>query len=188
MKTREKILVCAQKLFSEEGFEKVSTKKISKEAGCNEVTIFRIFGTKDNLLEEILNRFVEESKIIKILHESLTGDLETDISKSIYLYQNFLDQHEIIFRLQLKLSDKDGQKFLRTIDFKNYLVDHFIEVFYSNGIDLEPEIFVNNMLSSIMGGFLLKILTKEKFSSNKELYFLEEKIKYYQNTISHYKR
>ena len=188
MKTRDKILECAQRLFSEEGFEKISTKKISKESGCNEVTIFRIFGTKDNLLEEILNRFVEESKIIKTLHESLTGDLETDISKSIYLYQNFLSQHEIIFRLQLKLSDKDSQKFLRTIDFKNYLVDHFIEVFYNYKIELEPEIFVNNILSSVMGGFLLRILTKEKFSDGKDNFFLEEKIKYFQNTITHYKR
>lgn len=188
MKTRERILECAQKLFSEEGFEKISTKKIAKESGCNEVTIFRIFGTKDRLLEEILNRFVEESKIIRILHESLTGDLKTDISKSIYLYQSFLSQHEAIFRLQLKLPDEAGQRFLRTIDFKNYLVDHFIEVFFANKIDLEPEIFVNNMLSSIMGGFLLKILTKEKFSSSKEAYFLEEKIKYYQNTITHYMR
>lgn len=186
MKTKDRILDCAEKLFSEEGFEKVTTKKISKKAGCNEVTIFRIFGTKNRLLEEILNRFVEKSKIIKILHESLTGDLKTDISRSMYLYQSFLEQHEIIFRLQLKLSDGDSQKFLRTIDFKNYLIDHFIEVFYINKIELEPEIFVNNMLSSIMGGFLLKILTKEKFSNNKDFYFLDEKIKYFQNTISQY--
>ncbi|MGL4955370.1 MAG: TetR/AcrR family transcriptional regulator, partial [Cetobacterium sp.] len=49
MKTRDKILECAQRLFSEEGFERVSTKRLAKEAGCNEVTIFRLFGSKNNV-------------------------------------------------------------------------------------------------------------------------------------------
>ncbi|MEG1807134.1 MAG: TetR/AcrR family transcriptional regulator [Cetobacterium sp.] len=186
MKTRDKILESAQRLFSEEGFEKISTKRLAAEAGCNEVTIFRLFGTKNSILEEIINRFVEESKIIKILHESLTGHLEDDIAKSILLYQSFLQQHESIFRLQLKLSDSDNQKFLRTIDFKNYLVDHFIEVFYVNKINHSAEVFVNNMLSSIMGGFLLRILTKGRFSNEREEYFLNEKINFYQKTIKQY--
>ncbi|MEG0070095.1 MAG: hypothetical protein RR693_09970, partial [Cetobacterium sp.] len=119
-------------------------------------------------------------------HESLTGHLEDDIAKSILLYQSFLQQHESIFRLQLKLSDSDNQKFLRTIDFKNYLVDHFIEVFYVNKINHSAEVFVNNMLSSIMGGFLLRILTKGKFSNEREEYFLNEKINFYQRTIKQY--
>ncbi|MGL5312291.1 MAG: TetR/AcrR family transcriptional regulator [Peptostreptococcaceae bacterium] len=188
MKTRDKILECAQRLFSEEGFEKISTKRLAKEAGCNEVTIFRLFGTKNNILEEIINKFVEESKIIKSLHESLTGNLDADIAKSILLYQSFLQQHEIIFRLQLKLSDNDNQKFIRTIDFRNYLVDHFIGVFYENRIQFSPEVFVNNMLSSIMGSFLLKILTQGEFTRDKDGYFLDEKIKFYQNSLDKYKK
>ncbi|MGL5545163.1 MAG: TetR/AcrR family transcriptional regulator [Cetobacterium sp.] len=188
MKTRDRILECAQKLFSEEGFEKISTKRIAKEAECNEVTIFRLFGTKNNILEEIINKFVEENKIIKSLHESLTGDLEQDIARSILLYQSFLQQHEIIFRLQLKLSDSENQKFIRTIDFRNYLVDHFIGVFYENRIQYAPEVFVNDMLSSIMGGFLLKILTQGKFTGDRDGYFLEEKIKFYQNALNRYRK
>lgn len=188
MKTRDKILSCAQRLFSEEGFDKVSTKRIAKEAECNEVTIFRLFGTKNRVLEEIINKFVEESKIIRSLHESLTGELEQDIAKSILLYQNFLHQHEIIFRLQLKLSDSENQKFLRTIDFKNYLVDHFIGVFHEHKIHYSPETFVNDMLSSVMGSFLLKILTQGKFTGERDGHFLSEKIKFYQNSINQYKK
>lgn len=187
MKTRDKILDCAQRLFSKEGFDKISTKRIAKEAEYNEVTIFRLFGTKDRVLEEIINKFVEESKIIRSLHESLTGELEQDIAKSILLYQNFLHQHEIIFRLQLKLSDNDNQKFLRTIDFKNYLVDHFIGVFHEHRVNYSPEIFVNDMLSSIMGSFLLKILTQGKFTGERDGHFLSEKIRFYQNSINQYK-
>ncbi|MGL5190348.1 MAG: TetR family transcriptional regulator [Cetobacterium sp.] len=45
-------------MFSKEVFEKVSTKYITQEINCNKVTIFRLFGTKDNLLEKIINKFV----------------------------------------------------------------------------------------------------------------------------------
>ncbi|MGL5053742.1 MAG: TetR/AcrR family transcriptional regulator [Fusobacteriaceae bacterium] len=188
MKTRDRILECAQNLFSTEGFEKISTKRLAKEASCNEVTIFRIFGTKNNILEEIINKFVEESNIIKSLHESLTGNLEKDISRSILLYENFLHQHEVIFRLQLKLSDTENQKFIRTIDFRNYLVEHFVEVFYKDKINYSPEVFVNEILSSVMGSFLLKILTQEKFLEKRDGYFLEEKIKFYQKSLKQYKK
>ncbi|MGL4955106.1 MAG: TetR/AcrR family transcriptional regulator [Cetobacterium sp.] len=188
MKTRDKIIICAQKLFSEEGFEKISTKRIAKEAACNEVTIFRLFGTKYNLLEEIINKFVKESNIITNLQKILTGDLNKDIEKSVMLYYDFLQQHEIIFRLQLKLSDNENQKFIRTIDFKDCLVNHFISIFQKNNIQFSPEVFVNNLLSSIMGGFLLKILTHGKFSDDKDKYFLEEKIKFYQDILNKYKK
>lgn len=56
-------------------------QKIAKESKCNEVTIFRIFKTKRGLLEAILNKFVEESKIIELLSKNLTGDLDSDIKK-----------------------------------------------------------------------------------------------------------
>lgn len=187
MKKRDKILECARDLFSSEGFDKISTKKIAQVAECNEVTIFRLFGSKTNLLEELLNKFVEESKIIKSLHESMSGDIDSDIAKSMQLYQNFLSQHEIIFRLQLKLNDEKN-RFIRTIDFKNYLTDHFIEIFYLNKIHLNAEAFVHDMLSGIMGAFLLKILTKDGFSSGKDSIFLGEKIKFFQDIVKYNKQ
>lgn len=187
MKTRDKILYCAQKLFSEEGFDKISAKKIAKESKCNEVTIFRIFKTKRGLLEAILNKFVEESKIIEMLSKNLTGDLDLDIKKSILIYHNFLEQHEIIFKLQLKLSDSEQEKFIRTIDFKNYLISYFEKLFLQNNIDYSADIFINSILTTIIGNFLLKILTKNSFCQGMDSYILDEKIKFYQNTIKNYK-
>ncbi len=54
-KKQEKILETALKLFSEEGYHAISTSKIAKVADVSEGLIFRHFGNKEGLLNEILN-------------------------------------------------------------------------------------------------------------------------------------
>ena len=49
--TDEKIIKATFEILQEEGFAKATTKKISAKAGVNEVTIFRNFTNKKNLVE-----------------------------------------------------------------------------------------------------------------------------------------
>jgi len=53
-KSQIKILNAAMDLFSQKGYEKSSTLDIAKEAGVAEVTIFRNFKSKNNLLYQII--------------------------------------------------------------------------------------------------------------------------------------
>ncbi len=48
--TRQRILHAAHTIFSAEGFRGATTRRIAVEAGVNEVTIFRLFSTKEDLL------------------------------------------------------------------------------------------------------------------------------------------
>ena len=50
--SRERILDAARKVFAEHGSTGATTRRIAEEAGVNEVTLFRQFGSKENLLEE----------------------------------------------------------------------------------------------------------------------------------------
>lgn len=49
--TDEKIINATFEILQREGFAKATTKKIAAEAGVNEVTIFRNFQNKNNLVE-----------------------------------------------------------------------------------------------------------------------------------------
>lgn len=53
MPKREDILSISETLFAVKGFSSVTTKRIAEESGCSELTIFRIFKTKEKLLEEL---------------------------------------------------------------------------------------------------------------------------------------
>ena len=50
LQTREKIVDAAADLFVEQGFDKVSMKRIAREAGIGDATIYKYFPNKDKLI------------------------------------------------------------------------------------------------------------------------------------------
>ncbi len=52
--TRDHVLAAAVRLYAEHGFRGTTTRRIAEEAGVNEVTLFRQFGSKTALLLEAL--------------------------------------------------------------------------------------------------------------------------------------
>jgi len=51
---RQLLLSAAERVFARDGLEGATTRAISREAGVNEVTLFRNFGTKEQLLEAVV--------------------------------------------------------------------------------------------------------------------------------------
>ncbi len=58
----ENILFAAEKLFAEQGFDKTSTREISKEANVNISMISYYFGSKEKLLESLFELRMAESQ------------------------------------------------------------------------------------------------------------------------------
>lgn len=52
MDARARILTAAAAVFAETGFRGATTRRIAQEAGVNEITLFRHFGSKERLLQE----------------------------------------------------------------------------------------------------------------------------------------
>lgn len=52
--SRDRILEAAARVYAEQGFRGATTRRIADEAGVNEITVFRHFGSKDALLQEAL--------------------------------------------------------------------------------------------------------------------------------------
>ena len=59
MDVRESLLRATVKVFSEAGARGATTRRIAQEAGVNEVTLFRHFKSKDELLETALKALAE---------------------------------------------------------------------------------------------------------------------------------
>ena len=84
--TDEKIINATFGILQREGFAKATTKKIAAEAGVNEVTIFRNFQNKNNLVEitkeYYLQRYLEKMEEI--------FDFNEDDEIEDYLQSNFM--------------------------------------------------------------------------------------------------
>ena len=67
--TKQQLLEATLKLISEKGYLGATTREISREAGVTELTLFRHFGTKERLFEELLKSYTFLPKLKEILPE-----------------------------------------------------------------------------------------------------------------------
>ncbi|MBZ9715051.1 TetR/AcrR family transcriptional regulator [Deinococcus multiflagellatus] len=94
---RERLLDATIEVMAQEGFGRATTRSISTQAGVAEVTLFRLFKTKANLLVEVFlnltNRYQEAAL-------SPTGHLEADLQRVAEQYDRLARRHR---KLMLRL-------------------------------------------------------------------------------------
>jgi AcrR family transcriptional regulator len=56
MSVRDQLLDAAARLYAEAGYRGATTRRIALQAGVNEITLFRNFGSKDALMREAIAR------------------------------------------------------------------------------------------------------------------------------------
>lgn len=80
MGVEQQILDAALKVFSSQGYTGATTRRIAEEANVAEVTIFRKFQSKENLLKEVLIRNrVEISELDNLFRIEEDVDIETEL-------------------------------------------------------------------------------------------------------------
>ena len=81
----KQILDAALDVMAQQGYAGATTRQISAAAGINEVTLFRRFGSKKNLLIAAVEQEAENFVAAGIEY---TGDLEADLLRVVQFYQN----------------------------------------------------------------------------------------------------
>ncbi|MBM3507943.1 MAG: TetR/AcrR family transcriptional regulator [Alphaproteobacteria bacterium] len=84
--TRARILQAAAEVFAESGYAASTTRAIAERAGVNEVTLFRHFGAKADLLVQAMANAASAFVPAAI---RFTGDLEADLARLVRGYQEF---------------------------------------------------------------------------------------------------
>ncbi len=80
MNAEQRILEAALKVFASEGYTGATTRKIAEEANVAEVTLFRKFKSKENLLKEVLNNNRSVFSSLDFLFQIHNDvDLETEL-------------------------------------------------------------------------------------------------------------
>lgn len=92
--TKRRILAAAELAFSRDGFQGATTRRIAREAGVNEVTLFRHFNTREQLLRATLEYGCEAFDVLVEPERICRGGLEGYI-RDIY---SVVKQREAIVR------------------------------------------------------------------------------------------
>lgn len=79
------ILKSALSLYLQKGVQDTTVAEIAADAGVSKVTIFNYFGTKDNLIREVILHYISE--VYEEFHAIVHGDLsfETKLEKMMFL-------------------------------------------------------------------------------------------------------
>jgi AcrR family transcriptional regulator len=77
--SRDRILEAAARVYAQYGFRGATTRLIAQEAGVNEVTLFRLFGSKAQLFDELLNKQLHASNVPILPKEP--GDPEVEVTE-----------------------------------------------------------------------------------------------------------
>ena len=88
------IFDAALDLLVSHGYEGATTKKIADNAGVNEVTLYRKYGSKAGLFEKVIEYQLSDTPLNRLCY---TGDLEADLLAIVEAYMETNDTYgEII--------------------------------------------------------------------------------------------
>ena len=101
--TRQKLIDAAARVFARRGFDGATTREIAHEAAVNEVTLFRLFQTKENLQTTVLRCvFEQQAKFLAAQPKPApSASLHTDLLRIAQSYQAALRQNISLVRALL---------------------------------------------------------------------------------------
>src|ERR1700736_4625762 len=96
--TRERLLDAAAQTFSRDGIRGATTREMARVAGVNEVTLFRHFKSKEQLLRAVLQRGLASEVAIMDQHSSWKENLRESMEKYARHYFSHLERKKGIAR------------------------------------------------------------------------------------------
>ncbi|MDG0791292.1 TetR/AcrR family transcriptional regulator [Cohnella ginsengisoli] len=100
--TAEKLLRAAIDLIAEKGYNGVTTHEIAEAADLSEKTLFRHYGSKQNLLESALERFQYAEEMRTLFTEQLAWELEIDLLAICRKYHEIMNRDRKLIQIALK--------------------------------------------------------------------------------------
>lgn len=96
--TRQRLLDAARVEFGLSGIEGATTRAIAERAGCNEVTLFRLFESKLKLLGAVVGETSREFLALTDCADQLTGDLVKDLTRMATVCTESMERCEDVAR------------------------------------------------------------------------------------------
>ncbi|WP_280771025.1 TetR/AcrR family transcriptional regulator [Salipaludibacillus daqingensis] len=169
--TKEKILNAAIDIMHLKGYSSATVREIAAEAGVSEMTLFRKFSNKQELLNGIIKKYSFAFSMKKIFTEELTYDLKTDLANVSKTYQTFMEKNKKIVLLAYKecnIHDEISEGLTENPKLvKTYLCNYLAEMVKKGKVakDINIELQVMNFLWMNLGYFSSQFISGKKVAA-----------------------
>lgn len=167
-KTKEKILEAAIDVMHLKGYSSATVREIAAKADVSEMTLFRKFSSKQELLNGIIEKYSFAFSMKKIFVEELTYELERDLVTVSKMYQYFMEKNKKIVLLAYKecnIHDDISEGLAANPRLiKAYLVDYLTEMKKRGRIseEINIDLQVMNFLWMNLGYFSSQFISGKK--------------------------
>ena len=129
--TDKKIIEATFGILQREGFAKATTKKIAAEAGVNEVTIFRNFKNKNNLVELTKDYYLQLliGKLEEIFEFEEDEDIEEYLKISFFGILSLSEEDLSIIRVAMEEVREDPEKDILISEITDLILNKLEEFF-----------------------------------------------------------
>lgn len=161
LQTRDRLLKAALEVFSSEGVVGATTREIARIAGVNEVTLFRHFRSKEQLLGAVA------LYITGLVAEALedyprwTEDLREDLLQYARFYDQMLENHQAIVRTFIAEAQRYPQESLQILHQYFLPLREKVLVYLHHGVvqgtvrsDLDLILAVDQFTGMLLAGML----------------------------------
>jgi AcrR family transcriptional regulator len=162
--TRDRILEASLKIFSQKGFLRATTKEIAKRAEVAEVTIFRLFSSKNKLVQEVIRHHT----FLPILQEILPDLIRMDHRQALEMIaRRFLERLEerkafirILHAEGFRYSARVKSRYFRSMGESIHTLASYFLHCQQRGLlrEFKPEIGAEAFLGMFFSLFLMQVL------------------------------
>ncbi|HEY8529065.1 MAG TPA: TetR/AcrR family transcriptional regulator [Paenibacillaceae bacterium] len=188
--TKTRLMEAAIDLMAEKGYDGTTTKEIAAAAGVNEITLFRHFGSKQQLLEQAVKTYHYGDEMTSLFNESLTGDLHADLLLISQTYHRIMNRNRKLLSIALKGSSKLPEevyeemrrhpRILRDL-LTRYLTDM---VEKKKAVTPNPEMTALSFMWMNYGAFVSSLDTKFEPQEKKLPSFIEESVRLFARALT----
>ncbi|PMQ02040.1 MAG: TetR family transcriptional regulator [Dictyoglomus sp. NZ13-RE01] len=168
--TKEKILKCAERLFSLNGYDATSVQDICKEVGISKGAFFHYFPTKESLFLEVLDFWLSE--LYEKLEEKRKEEKEVfqSIIKMGEIFKDIFSQSEqklFLFLEFLRRSTKDERIINGLRNYYRRYKEYFSSLI-EEGINegsikkIDPDLLSRTLISFAIGTILQEIFSPDE--------------------------
>ncbi|MCJ8012466.1 TetR/AcrR family transcriptional regulator [Paenibacillus sp. KQZ6P-2] len=188
--TSDKILKATIDLMAEKGYDGTTTKEIALAAGVNEVTIFRHFGTKENMLEAAFNRFHYANEMTKLFSDGLNGNLYEDLLTLSRTYHKIMNQNKKLISIALKGSSNLPNAVLQEAarspkHLKNLLSNYLVSMSEQGKVIVtNPQMQAMSFMWMNYGAFISRLHENEANSEDSLNEFIEESVRIFTKALT----
>ncbi|GAA4872514.1 TetR/AcrR family transcriptional regulator [Paenibacillus vulneris] len=185
----EKLLRAAIDLISEKGYHSVTTEEIASSADLSEKTLFRHFGSKQNLLEAALERFHYAEEMRALFNEQIVWELEADLLSISKKYHDIMNRDRKLILIALKdevhIPGFKERRLQHPRQLLTFLTDYFITMSEKGKITCSnPTMQAFTFMMAQYGAFINDLEAGNNYPGISLDQFIQENVKIFVSSLT----